>query len=217
MPASIRRAFAGAIALVAWLGLAVQLRATMGLTGSFAEALWVMLRYFTIITNLLVAIVMTAVALRRSRSAEPFPIGFVTLSILLVGVVYMTLLRGVVELSGGALLADTLLHKVTPLLTALFWLACAPKGTLRWRDPVAWSVFPLAYFVYALLRGSAEGKYAYPFIDLAALGPVQVGINAIGIAAAFLIAGALFVWLDRALARGPGAGYEASQSSDRQD
>ena len=152
MPALIRRAFAGAIALIAWLGLAVQLRATIGLTGSFGEALWVMLRYFTIITNLLVAIVMTAIAVSRSRSAEPFPIGFVTLSILLVGVVYMTLLRGIVELSGGALLADTLLHKVTPLLTALFWLACAPKGTLRWRDPLLWSLFPLAYLVYALLR-----------------------------------------------------------------
>ncbi|MDQ3074296.1 MAG: Pr6Pr family membrane protein [Pseudomonadota bacterium] len=195
------RIFAALIALVAWVALAVQYRATLGLADSVPQALWVLLRYFTVMTNLLVAVVMTGIALDRPRFGAPILLGFVTLSILLVGIVYMTLLRGMLELSGGALLADALLHKCVPLLVPSFWLAFAPKGQLGWRDPWWWSLYPCAYFAYALMRGSAEGAYAYPFIDLGTLGPARVAINAAAIAAAFLAAGFGFVALDRALAR----------------
>ena len=197
------RAAAALIALVSWIALAVQFRATLGLNGSIMETLWILFRYFTVLTNVLVAVVMTGIALGRPRFASPAVMGFVTLAILLVGVVYMTLLRGMVELSGGALLADVLLHKLVPALVPLFWLLFARRGGLGWRDPLVWSLYPLAYFAYALVRGSFDGRYAYPFIDLAALGPAQVALNAVAIAAAFLIAGLAFVWLDGTLARRP--------------
>jgi hypothetical protein len=35
---------------------------------------------------------------------------------MLVGIVYWLLLRGLLELSGGALMADALLHTVVPIL-----------------------------------------------------------------------------------------------------
>lgn len=193
------RVAAGLIALVAWLGLAVQLNATLGMGFSLLEALWILVRFFTVLTNLIVALAMTAIAL--GARLKPWLLGGIMLAILLVGVVYMTLLRGLLDLSGGALLADTLLHKVTPLLVTLWWLAFAPKGALRWRDPAVWALFPLAYFPYALARGAAEGVYAYPFINVAKLGWAQVAINAIAIAAGFLITGLLVVALDRLLGR----------------
>jgi hypothetical protein len=195
------RIAAAAIALVGWFALAVQFRATFGQTGSVAETLWILLRYFTVLTNVLVAVVMTGIVLGRPRFAAPAILGFVTFAIMLVGVVYMTLLRGLVELSGGALLADTLLHKVVPVLVPAFWLLFGPKGGLRWRDPAVWSIYPIAYFAYALARGAIEGRYAYPFIDLGALGAAQVALNAALIAAAFFLAGMAVVWLDGALAR----------------
>lgn len=195
------RVFATLIALVAWAGLAVQFRSTLSFIGSVPQTIWVLLRYFTVMTNLLVAVVLTGLALGRPRFGAPILLGFVTLSILLVGIVYMTLLRGMIELSGGALLADALLHVWVPLLVPLFWLAFASKGKLGWRAPWWWSLYPLAYFAYALARGSAEGAYAYPFIDLDALGLARVAINSAAIAAAFLAAGFGFVALDRALAR----------------
>ena len=83
----------------------------------------------------------------------------------------MTLLRGLLDLSGGALLADTLLHKVMPLLVPLFWLAFVRKGGLALARSFFLGLYPIAYFIYALARGSVEGKYAYPFIDLARSGP----------------------------------------------
>jgi hypothetical protein len=183
------------IALVCWAGLCVQFAATYGRTGDIGLALWIIFRFFTIITNLFVAIAMTRLAL--GWRVSPFVLGGLTLAILLVGVVYMTLLRGLVHLSGGALLADTLLHKVSPVATALYWLLFAPAGRLRWSAPFWWSLYPLAYFAYALVRGSLEGHYAYPFMDVGKIGALQTGLNAVLMAAAFLVVGTGLVWLDR--------------------
>lgn len=191
------RLAAAGIALVAWAGLAVQFQATNAMGYSVAETLWVLARFFTILTNVIVAVAMTALALGRYLPASL--IGGVTLAILLVGVVYMTLLRGLLELSGGALLADMLLHKVTPLLVPAWWMLFAAKGRLEWRDPWLWGLYPLAYFPYALWRGLAEGKYAYPFIDVGELGWATVLGNAALIAAAFVLGGMLLVALDRRL------------------
>ncbi|QNM81928.1 Pr6Pr family membrane protein [Sphingomonas sabuli] len=203
------RTAAALIALAAWSGLAIQFDATLATTGSAGQALWVPLRFFTVLTNLTVALTFTASALGRRIS--PSWLGGVTLAIVLVGVVYMQLLRGLVELSGGALLADAILHKVVPVLVPLYWVALAPKGRLRWRDPAVWALFPLAYLGYALLRGSAEGRYAYPFIDVAKLGAAQVALNAVLIALGFAVAGLALVALDRRLQPDVAADQESDQ------
>ena len=193
------RFFAALIALIAWAGLGVQLQASIGLTGSAGEALWAMARYFTVITNLLVALLFTAAAVRGR--APPFALGVATLAILLVGIVFGLLLDGRVELSGGALLADVLLHRVTPLLVPVWWLAFAMKGGLRPRDPWLWTLYPLLYFGYALVRAGRDGRYAYPFMDVGRIGWLQTGLNGLEVAAGFLLAGLALVWLDRRLAR----------------
>jgi hypothetical protein len=188
------RLAAALVALVCWVGLAVQFRASYAGQHDLVATLWVLLRFFTVITNLLLAIVMTAVAL--GRRASPFLLGGVTLAILLVGAVYMTLLRGLIELSGGALLADLLLHKVAPLAMAGWWLLFAPRAKLRWRAPWWWALYPLAYFGYAVARGLGGDKYPYPFMDVGRLGWPQTLLNAAGIAMAFLVAGFALVWID---------------------
>lgn len=185
------------IALVAWAGLAIQFQATLANGYSVGETLWILLRFFTIITNIGVAATMTLLALGKRLS--PSWLGGMMLAILLVGVVYMTLLRGLLELSGGALLADMLLHKATPVLMTLWWLAFAAKGRLKWRDPVLWAIYPVAYLPYALTRGAAEGIYAYPFINVADLGWGGVLTTCTVIALAFVIAGLGLVALDRKL------------------
>ena len=160
------RLFAALTALVAWVGLAVQLSASYDLTGSLIQSLWVMVRYFTVITNFIVALVFTGIALRDRRFESAPVVSGVTLAILLVGVVYGLLLRGLVELSGGAAVADGLLHKMTPILGLGYWVLFVPKGQLRPTHPLVWTLLPLAYFPYALIRGAMEGLYAYPFMDL---------------------------------------------------
>jgi len=198
-PSALARLAALAIALVAWLGLATQLQASTALAGALGDAIWAMLRYFTVLTNLLVATTFTALAL--GRRVTPFALGGATLAILLVGIVFALLLNGLVELSGGARLADFLLHRATPLLVPLYWLAFAPKGGIRRYDPLLWALYPLSYFVYALARGAAEGRYAYPFMDVGRLGWPQTGLHALILAAGFLVAGFALRWLDGRMKR----------------
>jgi hypothetical protein len=185
---------AALVAIICWAGLAIQFAATYANHPDVLATLWILARFFTVITNLAVALAMTAVALGRPLS--PFLLGGLTLAILLVGLVYMTLLRGLLELSGGALLADTLLHKVSPLAMAAWWLLFTPRARLRWSAPWSWSLYPLAYFTYAVARGMAGDKYPYPFMDVGKLGWPQTMLNAAGIAMAFVLAGFALVWVD---------------------
>ena len=195
----MRKAAAAAVASCAWAGLVTQFVATYERTGSVGETLWILARFFTVLTNLLVALTFTAIVL--GRRVSPFWLGGVTLAIVLVGVVYTLLLRGLVELSGGAVLADIILHKIVPVAVPIYWLLFAPKGQLDWRNALLWMLYPLTYFAYAMVRGMIEDRYAYPFIDVAAHGFTQVAINAAAIAAGFAAAGLAFVAADSLLGR----------------
>lgn len=193
----LSRLAAGLIALVAWIGLGVQFDASLEINGTVGATLWGMLRFFTVITNLIVALLFSAIALGRRSAIAPSLLGGTTLAILLVGIVYGLLLRGLVELSGGAVLADVLLHQATPVLVPLYWLAFAARGRLTPRDPWLWTLLPLAYFLYALARGAIDGRYPYPFIDVSEIGWARTALNAVLIAAGFLIGGFALVGFDR--------------------
>lgn len=195
------RASAGLVALVGWLGLGVQLDASIDLTGSLGAALWAMLRFFTVLGNLLCAIVFTAIALGQGWAVRPKVIAGIAMTMVLIGVVYGLLLQGLLDLSGGRKLADIILHKVTTLLAPLWWLVFAVKGRLSFRDPLLWAIFPLVYFAYGLTRGAIEGIYPYPFMNVAAIGWERTAVNGAVMATAFVLAGLALVVLDRALAR----------------
>ncbi|RWC27924.1 MAG: hypothetical protein EOS27_20205 [Mesorhizobium sp.] len=194
------RALAGLIALAGWAGIAIHFNALASGPASWPLALWTMLGYFTITTNLLVAAVFTGVAVQAASFKSPWLIGGTLLSILLVGIVYALLLRGLRELTAGSALASFLLHQITPLLTTIFWLTFVRKGALKWRDPLLWALYPLGYFLYALARGSIEGHYPYPFINVTEVGLPRTLTDASLIATGFVIAGEALVWLDRRLA-----------------
>lgn len=199
-PPSARIAAAG-LALVCLTGLGIQTAVSTAANGSLPAALWAMLRFFTIISNLLTLALFAAIALGRPGAFAPRRLAGIAVIMGLVGIVSATLLRGIEHLAGAAQAANLIMHDIVPLLVALYWLAIAPKGYLRRSDPVRWALIPVAYLPYALLRAALDGRYAYPFIDAARLGWPQVGLNALGLAVAFLLAGWALVWLDRRLAR----------------
>ncbi len=129
----------------------------------------------------------------------PSVLGGVTLIILLVAIVYQILLRGTLQQNGTEKLADLFLHSVTPLLVLVAWAFYAPKGALRFRDPLLWAAIPILYLGYALVRGARDGLYPYPFIDVGRIGWAQTGINAGAIAIGFMLVGFVMVWFDRRL------------------
>jgi hypothetical protein len=193
------RVFAAMIAALAWGGLAVQFFALFAESGSVMGSLGTMLVYFTITTNLIVAVLFTGMAAGLRGFDRPMVVAGTMLAIVLVGVVYHLLLRGLTELSGGSLVANVLLHQVTPVVVPVFWLVFVRKGALRLVDPLLWAIYPLGYLVYALVWGGMHGRYPYPFLNVEEIGWGRVWLNAAVIAAGFMVAGWGVVGLDRSI------------------
>lgn len=197
----LSRIFAAVIAVSAWIGILIELNTVMSNGATLLPAIWAIFGYFTIITNFLVALLFTHVAIAGLRPGHAWAAGGLALSIMLVGIVFALLLQGLRELSGAGALANFLLHRLNPVLVPLFWLSLVPKNTLSFRAPFQWMLYPVLYFVYAAIRGTIEGRYAYPFLDAGDLGWTQVFLNAAAIAIGYLVVGAGMVWLDRRFVR----------------
>ena len=202
------RVLAGVGAALGWLALGLQLRLAIGFSlargFSVAHGFIVYFGFFTVLTNILVALVLTIACLRpasRGFLARPGTRSAVLVYIAMVGIIYSAILRPYWMPSGTQLIADRLLHDVLPPLYLLYWIAFVPKGNLRWIDPVYWLSFPVAYFLYILLRGVLIGSYPYSFLDAAALGYSRLAVNGVFLLAAFLAAGYLCVGAARALRR----------------
>ncbi|WP_025112431.1 Pr6Pr family membrane protein [Pseudomonas sp. H1h] len=206
MDAVLRRRLIMLIASLGWAGLSIQLYliflARLSIDASLLGGLVSFFSYFTVLTNTLVASVLTSAVTRRESAVQrwfllPWVSSGVAVSIAVVGLAYSILLRHLWHPEGWQFIADELLHDVMPLLFLGYWWCCVPKGTLRfWHLPL-WLIYPLVYFGYALLRGHLLGAYAYPFIDVAMLGYAQVFINAGGILVGFVLMGLLVIGLDR--------------------
>ncbi|WP_417724485.1 Pr6Pr family membrane protein [Salipiger sp.] len=181
---------AGALALQIHVGL----ERRPGLT--VWQEIWREARYFTILTNTLVAATFAAVATGRRPGAVWS--AAITLWIVLVGVVYHALLAR--ELSGHGALADAALHTGVPLAVTLWWLRFAPKAGLSPHHAVWWLLWPAAYVGYALIRGAVDGRHPYYFLDPGRSGWDGVGLWVLALGAAFLAGGLAVVALARALA-----------------
>ncbi|MEE9677311.1 Pr6Pr family membrane protein [Pseudomonas moraviensis] len=206
MDSARRRRLITSLAVLGWAGLAIQLYlilfARLSIGASLLGGLVSFFSYFTILTNTLVATVLTCAVTERESAArrwflQPWVSSGIAVSIAVVGLAYSILLRHLWHPEGWQFVADELLHDVMPLLFLGYWWCCVPKGTLRLRHLPLWLIYPLVYFIYALLRGHLLGAYAYPFIDVAVLGYPQVLANAGGILVGFVLVGLLIIGLDR--------------------
>ena len=206
MNAVLRRRLITSAAVLGWAGLGIQLYliffARLSIGASLLGGLVSFFSYFTVITNTLVAVVLTCAVTDRESAArqwflQPWVSSGIAVSIAVVALAYSILLRHLWHPQGWQFIADELLHDVMPLLFLAYWWLCVPKGTLRLKHLPLWLIYPLVYFVYALLRGHLLGAYAYPFIDVALLGYPQVFVNAGGILVGFVLIALLFIGLDR--------------------
>jgi hypothetical protein len=207
---TISKAPTGLVALAAWLGLGIQFYVTQTHPNlqdiSAVERGVRYFEYFTILTNLIVAVSLTVALVAPSTSigrfcSRPSLKTAVAVYIALVGIVYNIILQGVNEFAGAAMIADSLTHDVVPVLYTIYWLVFVRKGKLNWRMPLAWTIYPLVYLPYVLIRGSSTGRYPYPFLDVGDLGYGTVLINAVVLTIVFLLLGELFVGADKIIAR----------------
>lgn len=193
--------------LLIWLSLITQfcisipalLRQGRTLPGALVQ----IFSFFTIQTNLLAGIATGALLLKPSGGSF-FARGYVTtgiaLYITIVCLVYNTVLRGLVPLSGLSIITDELMHLVNPVLFVTYWLFFIPKEKFKWTQALNWLWYPFFYFLYTIFRGTVAHWYPYPFVNANELGYNQVIINSLFILCAFLILGLLFVAISRSMA-----------------
>ncbi|WP_285421933.1 Pr6Pr family membrane protein [Pseudomonas sp. efr-133-TYG-23] len=200
--------YVAAAALAGWVGLAIQqyliFYSRWESGASLMGGLINFFSFFTVLTNTLAAVVLSYALVKRPSAAQRFFLApavssGIAVSIVVVGVAYNLLLRHLWQPEGFQFIADELLHDVMPVLFALYWWRCVPKGQLRLTHIGLWVIYPLVYFGYALLRGDLLGQYQYPFIDVSTLGYPQVFVNAGGILAGFVLIALLVVGMDKSL------------------
>ncbi|MBK5552126.1 MULTISPECIES: Pr6Pr family membrane protein [unclassified Pseudomonas] len=204
--AAARRRCVAVAAVLGWVGLSVQLYLILGsrwsLGASLMGGLISFFSFFTVLSNTLVAVVLTCELTARESAArrwflQPWVSSGIAVSIAVVGIAYSLLLRHLWHPEGWQLLADELLHDIMPLLFLAYWWLCVTKGTLRLGHIALWVIYPLVYFAFTLLRGHLLSTYPYPFVDVGTLGYPQVFINAGGILAGFVAIALVVVGLDR--------------------
>ncbi len=157
--------------------------------------------YFTIESDILVAVTAAALALRPDRDGRVFRVLrlMALFGITVTGVVYATLLRGVVDLHGAAAVTNALLHYVSPVLTVAGWLLFGPRRRVTETTLGVSMVWPVLYVAWTFVHGATSGWYPYPFIDETTLGYPTTIRNGVGVIVFLVGVGALFLALDRHL------------------
>lgn len=189
--------------VMGWFAVVFQLY--LLITNRIASVNETLIRFFsfyTILTNILVALCFTVLLLKPVSRwgrffSRPQTLTAIAVYITVVGIVYNTILRFIWAPQGLQQVVDELLHFVIPLFFVLYWVLFATKTGLKWKNVLTWIIYPLVYAVFVLFRGTSSGWYPYPFLDANALGYNKVLINVIGLFVAFLLISLLFVAISK--------------------
>lgn len=194
------------IALTGWFSLGLQLclsiRNARGNGVSVTESVINFFSYFTVLTNLLVALSLTSILLAPfSRLGDffskPSAQSAIAVYISVVGIVYTIALRNVWDPQGLQLIADRLLHDAVPVFYLIFWSVFTPKRTLKWESVLPWLIYPLIYLFYALIRGATTGWFSYYFLNFRESGWKKVFISIFMIMAAFIALSLVLILINR--------------------
>ena len=159
--------------------------------------------FFTILTNLLVAIYFTYIGFTKNPTSksiqQPGFLTAITIYITMVGLIYQIALRHVWQPKGLQLIVDELLHSLIPIITIIFWCLYEATKSVKYSQILKWAIYPVFYLCYILVRGRYSGFYPYPFIDVTSLGIEKALTNASVLLFVFIIISALFVFIGKSI------------------
>lgn len=193
----MQKSFAGLLALAGWFAIIAQYALMLNNSViTVGEAALRFFSYFTILTNIMVAVFFTAALFNASFTKRAGLLSAITVYIIIVGLVYQVALRHIWDPQGLQKWVDELLHSVIPFGTLIYWSLFEKKG-LRYSQIFAWSIYPLIYLLFTLVRGNISGFYPYPFVNVIEIGMRQTLINALIILALFMALSFVFIFINR--------------------
>ncbi len=162
-----------------------------------------LLSYFTIWSQIVVAIVMTLLWRNPARDGKWIRVFRIDalLMITVTGVVYNLLLGPNFPPVGLNKISSPIEHTITPILTVFVFFVAGPRGWFNKKTMLAALALPISYIFYTLIRGALIGAYPYDFFDVISYGYAYVIIFVLGILAASLVVMALYWAFDRRLTK----------------
>lgn len=141
--------------------------------------------YFTVLSNLALALFYLTGPLYKSHRRYDEVRGYITLYMLMTGLIFNTLLDPIftdglynalqIELISPithyvALTASVFTHLIFPLAIVIDFLFMSRQRQLVGKDFGKSLLFPLSYVVFHTLYGIGTGRFLYPFLDPTLLG-----------------------------------------------
>jgi len=194
-------------ALTGWLAILLQLYLIiLNRVASVPETIIRFFSFYTILTNILVAVFFTVLLLKLNSLlgrffSQPHIATAIALYITIVGIVYNVILRFLWQPQGLQWIVDELLHTVIPLFFIFYWLIFARKDGLQLKNIFYWLIYPFVYIIWILIRGAFSGFYPYPFINVTTLGYSKVLLNSLGLFCVFLLGSVLFMATAKIISR----------------
>ena len=178
------------VAVVAWSALVLQL--VLVVQGSvvlvdddppgLGARIYRFFAYFTIQSNLLVAVASTALARDPALDRPAWRVvrlaGLVGITV--TGLVHFFLLRPLLDLDGADWVADKLLHMVVPVLAVAAWAWVGPRPRVVARELAYVLCWPFAWLAWTLVVGQVDGWVPYPFLDAGVEGWGSVAVVSVG-------------------------------------
>lgn len=199
----VQKLYITAGTILAWFSLIVQFYLILkNRQADVMETIFRYFGYFTILTNMMIALCFTALlAKRKSFFHKPGTQTAIAVYIFVVALIYNTVLRGIVLLNGWDSFVNEMLHVLMPLIFLVYWLVYTTKKPVQWKNLFPWLIYPLAYIVVTLVRGSYVHFYPYPFLDVDKYGFDKVLINCIWVSFAFVVISLLFIAIAKGMAK----------------
>lgn len=198
-----RKLFLLSIAVIGWIAIGAQLVLQLKVPGADTSELLIrFFSYYTILTNILVAVFATTQLLASENKQQGFLFGpametAIALHITIVGFIYNLLLRGLWTEGGLQAVLNDVLHTLIPIMVLVYWWSFTNARNLRYGQVFTWLIYPAVYFIFIGLRGAASGWYPYPFLNVSAIGYPEALTNCLYVAIAFLLFSLILVWIGK--------------------
>jgi len=193
--------------ILVWFALALQFTISLDLSGgNYPATIKVFLSFFTVTTNIIVALCFTRLSFSKNGETKNFfakcsTLTAISVYIVAVGLIYNVMLRGLLTPTGWSKAADELLHVVSPVVFLFFWIVFVKKSDLQYKQAITWLIYPMLYVIFVVIRGQLINQYPYPFIDVVQLGYPKAILNAVIVIFIFWILSLLFIFIGKKTAK----------------
>jgi hypothetical protein len=140
----MKKGFTILVALLTWFAVIMQyVLMIQNRTADVAETTIRFFSFFTILTNIIVAIFFTNNI--YSKTLNSSKLTAVTIYITIVGLVYQVILRQTWKPEGMQFIVNELLHTLIPLMVIIFWCMYAVNRLTPYSRIAKWAIFSVCF------------------------------------------------------------------------